>query len=107
MAISFGKIDFHRNGESLLKLRFQNVPLDYQIVSDSFLKVESYLFLLGLGRLALASNAMRTNTIAITEKAVLSAAIPMVRNARPRIRKIIDGLRLFVFITTGYPISKI
>lgn len=49
---------------------------------------------------------MRTKTIAIHVKAVLSVAIPIVRNARPRIRKTPTAVRLFCFIVIESPYFK-
>lgn len=45
---------------------------------------------------------MRINAIATQVKAVLSVEIPKVKKTSPRMRKIVDEVRLFSFIDSFY-----
>jgi len=56
-----------------------------------------YLFLGPIQRLP-STREMRTNAMAIHEKMVLSVAMPIVKNAIPRIRKTTAAWRLFDFM---------
>lgn len=70
---------------------------------SSFIKSSMiYFSLRGLNHLPPAISEINTNATAAHEKTVLSVAMPMTRNAIPRMRNMPETLRLFVFILIQY-----
>jgi hypothetical protein len=77
----------------------QNIPRDYQIVSNSLGQPALVHLRLGLSHLPPAMSEMRIKATAIHEKTVLFVAIPTPKNTMPSIKKLLEIRRLLKFIT--------